>query len=135
MSMVQRLYLRLAPLLNVQRIIHISALGIDDEKNTAYALTKKAAEAYLQKLENIDWVILQPSLVYASGCYGGTSLFRALATLPYFIPLIGDGLQYFQSIHIDDLTKVIIHCIEREGKIHTLLKIVGPDIVTMKDIL
>lgn len=93
MSMVQRLYLRLAPLLNVQRIIHISALGIDDEKNTAYALTKKAAEAYLQKLENIDWVILQPSLVYASGCYGGTSLFRALATLPYFIPLIGDGLQ------------------------------------------
>ncbi|MFV9866400.1 DoxX-like family protein [Rickettsia conorii] len=135
MSMVQRLYLRLAPLLNVQRIIHISALGIDDEKNTAYALTKKAAEAYLQKLENIDWVILQPSLVYASGCYGGTSLFRALATLPYFIPLIGDGLQYFQSIHIDDLTKVIIHCIESEGKIHTLLKIVGPDIVTMKDIL
>ncbi|MCX4080237.1 NAD(P)H-binding protein [Rickettsia rhipicephali] len=65
-------------LTNVQRIIHISALGIDDEKNTAYALTKKAAEEYLQKLENIDWVILQPSLVYASGCYGGTSLFRAL---------------------------------------------------------
>ncbi|MFV9859490.1 MAG: oxidoreductase, partial [Rickettsia aeschlimannii] len=42
----------------------MSALGIDDEKNTAYALTKKAAEEYLQKLENIDWVILQPSLVY-----------------------------------------------------------------------
>ncbi|BDU59724.1 hypothetical protein FLA4_01340 [Candidatus Rickettsia kotlanii] len=80
-------------LTNVQIIIHISALGIDDEKNTAYALTKKAAEEYLQKLENIDWIILQPSFVYASGCYGGTSLFRALTTLPYFIPLIGDGLQ------------------------------------------
>ncbi|WP_245207529.1 DoxX-like family protein [Rickettsia fournieri] len=105
MSMVQRLYLRLAPLLTYKELFII------------------------------DWVILQPSLVYASGCYGGTSLFRALATLPYFIPLIGDCLQQFQPIHIDDLTKVIIHCIEREGKIHTLLKIVGPDIVTMKDIL
>ncbi|MGN7619617.1 NAD-dependent epimerase/dehydratase family protein [Rickettsia amblyommatis] len=88
---------------------------MDDEKNTAYAFTKKAAEEYLQKLENIDWIILQPSLVYASGCYGGTSLFRALATLPYFIPLIGDGLQQFQPMHIDDLTKVIIHCIERKN--------------------
>ncbi|GAA5252199.1 Rossmann-fold NAD(P)-binding domain-containing protein [Candidatus Rickettsia kedanie] len=115
--------------------MHIAALGIDDEKNTAYALTKKATEEYLQKLENIDWVILQPSLVYESGYYGGTSLFRDLATLPYFIPLIGDGLQQFQPIHIDDLTKVIIHCIGMEGKIHKLLKIVGPDIVTMKDIL
>ncbi|WP_395477706.1 NAD(P)H-binding protein [Rickettsia endosymbiont of Pantilius tunicatus] len=85
---------------NVKRIIHISALGIDDEKNTAYALTKKVTERYLQKLENIDWVVLQPSLIYANGCYGGTSLFRALATLPYFIPLIGEGLQQFQPIHI-----------------------------------
>ncbi|HJD58732.1 MAG TPA: hypothetical protein LFV92_06180 [Rickettsia endosymbiont of Ceroptres masudai] len=33
-------------LTNVKRIIHISALGIDDEKNTADALTKKATEAY-----------------------------------------------------------------------------------------
>ncbi|AFC73420.1 oxidoreductase protein [Rickettsia montanensis] len=41
-------------LTNVQRTIHTSALGIDDEKNTVYALTKKAAEEYLQKLENID---------------------------------------------------------------------------------
>ncbi|HJD61302.1 MAG TPA: NAD(P)H-binding protein [Rickettsia endosymbiont of Columbicola hoogstraali] len=65
-------------LTNVKRIIHISALGIDGEENTVYALTKKAIERYLQKLENIDWVILQPSLIYASGCYGGTSLFRAL---------------------------------------------------------
>ncbi|WP_323811215.1 hypothetical protein [Rickettsia conorii] len=63
MSMVQRLYLRLVPLLTYKELFII------------------------------DWVILQPSLVYASGCYGGTSLFRALATLPYFIPLIGDCLQ------------------------------------------
>ncbi|XVN42952.1 MAG: NAD(P)H-binding protein [Candidatus Rickettsia vulgarisii] len=106
----------------IKMIIHISALGIAEGKTTAYALTKKTTEEYLQKLEDIDWVILQPSLIYASGCYGGTSLFRALATSPYFIPLIGDGLQQFQPIHMDDLTKVIIHCTEREGKIRRLLK-------------
>ncbi|XVN41678.1 MAG: NAD(P)H-binding protein [Rickettsia endosymbiont of Argas persicus] len=41
-------------LAKVKRIIHISALGIENEKNTAYALTKKEAEEYLQKLEHID---------------------------------------------------------------------------------
>ncbi|ABE05397.1 Putative oxidoreductase protein [Rickettsia bellii RML369-C] len=69
---------------NVKRIIHISALGIDDEENTSYALTKKVTERYLQKLENIDWVVLQPSLIYASGCYGGTSLFRAFSNITVF---------------------------------------------------
>ena len=119
----------------VRRIIHISALGIDNENTTEYALTKKLADNYLKTIENIDWVILQPSLVYASGCYGGTSLFRALATLPYFIPLVGDGLQQFQPIHMDDLTAVVAHCVKREGVIKRLLKIVGPQIVTTKELL
>lgn len=122
-------------LAKVKRIIHISALGIDQEKTTGYALTKKQADNYLQALTNIDWVILQPSLVYAAGCYGGTSLFRALATLPWFIPVIGDGSQQFQPIHIDDLTKVVIHCLKREGTICKILKIVSPEIVTIKEIL
>jgi uncharacterized protein YbjT (DUF2867 family) len=119
----------------VRRIIHISALGIDNENTTEYALTKKIADNYLKTIENIDWVILQPSLVYASGCYGGTSLFRALATLPYFIPLVGDGSQQFQPIHIDALTAAVAHCVKKEGAIKRLLKIVGPKIITVKELL
>ncbi|WP_342267537.1 DUF2269 family protein [Candidatus Tisiphia endosymbiont of Empis tessellata] len=72
-------------------------------------------------------MILQPSLVYTSGCYGGTSLFRYLSALPWFIPLIGDGSQQFQPIHMDDLTKVVVNCTKREGKICRVLKIVGYD--------
>ncbi|MDD9335109.1 MAG: NAD(P)H-binding protein [Rickettsiaceae bacterium] len=122
-------------LAKVKRIIHISALGIDNEKTTDYAITKKKIDNYLKTLKNIDWVILQPSLVYTSGCYGGTSLFRSLSALPWFIPLIGDGSQQFQPIHMDDLTKVVVNCTKREGKICRVLKIVGPEIVTVKDIL
>lgn len=119
----------------VQRIIHISALGIDDENSTDYALTKREADNYLKTLENIDWVILQPSLIYASGCFGGTSLFRGLATLPYFIPLVGDGEQKFQPIHIDDLTEVVSFIVKKDDKIQKVIKVVGPDVVTVKEIL
>lgn len=119
----------------VRRIIHVSALGIDSENTTEYALSKKLVDNYLKTLDNIDWVILQPSLVYANGCYGGTSLFRALSALPYFIPLVGDGLQKFQPIHMDDLTSIISFCVNRKEKIQRLIKVVGPEIVSVKEIL
>ena len=119
----------------IKRIIHISALGIDDEKTTDYSITKKATDNYLQTITTIDWVILQPSLVYASGCYGGTSLLRGLASIPYFIFLMGDGSQQFQPIHMSDLTNVVLHCAKRDSEIKRTLKIVGPEVVAVKDIL
>jgi uncharacterized protein YbjT (DUF2867 family) len=122
-------------LAKVKRVIHISALGIAEEETTDYALTKKAADHYLASLKGIDWLILQPSLIYASGSYGGTSLFRALASLPYIIPLIGDGSQQFQPIHMDDLTDALLACIKKKEKIFKTLKVTGPDVVTMKEIL
>ena len=60
---------------------------------------KLAAETHLQALD-LDWVILRPSMVYSSaGSFGGSSLFRGLAALPLFIPLVGDGGQIFAPIH------------------------------------
>lgn len=119
----------------IKRIIHISALGIDEEKTTDYSITKKTADNYLQAITTVDWVILQPSLVYAGGCYGGTSLLRGLASIPYFIFLMGDGSQQFQPIHMSDLTNVILYCAKRDKEIKKTLKIVGPEVVTIKDIL
>lgn len=80
-------------------------------------------------------MILQPSLVYAGGCYGGTSLLRGLASIPYFIFLIGDGSQQFQPIHMSDLTNVVLYCAKTDKEIKKIFKIVGPEIVTVKDIL
>lgn len=118
----------------VKKIIHISALGIDDENSTAYSRTKKQADNYLQTMQEMDWVILQPSLVYAAGSYGGTSLLRALAVLPV-IPLIGDGQQKFQPVHIQDLCSVVVNCIAKKNKLQTTIKVAGAKPFTVKDIL
>ena len=53
----------------VQRVVHISALGIDGS-NTRYAQTKRAAEAHLQTLATqakLRPAILRPSVVYGKG--------------------------------------------------------------------
>ncbi|MEE9209562.1 MAG: SDR family oxidoreductase [Kiloniellales bacterium] len=98
----------------VRRVIQISAISAEDAAGTAYARTKKQADDYLRGLD-LDWVVLRPSLVYAEGSHGGTSLLRALAALPVAIPLVGRGDQVFQPIHMDDLSAAVVRCLEALG--------------------
>ena len=84
----------------VRRVMQISALGVGPQVSTAYSQSKLDADRYLETLD-LDWVVLRPSLAYTpAGSFGGTSLFRALAALPWIVPLVGNGRQLFQPIHM-----------------------------------
>lgn len=113
------------------RIIHLSALGADKEAPTPYAQTKRAAEDYLQGLDS-EWLILRPSLVYATGSSGGTSLFRALAGMFWRVPLVGTGQQLFQPIFVEDLARAIAHFLEHPAITRQCFDAVGPERVTVK---
>ena len=117
----------------VRRVVHVSAISADPEAGTDYARTKHAAEAELQALA-LDWVILRPSLVYAEGSHGGTSLLRALAAFPGFIPLPGRGDQPFQPIHVDDLAETVSLALREPRLFGTVLEPVGPERLTTADI-
>ncbi len=85
----------------------ISAVGID-HATTGFAQTKRAGEA---AAADAQITILRPGLVMADTSYGGTSLARALAALPFVTPVIGKGEQVFNPIHADDLAKAVIACL------------------------
>jgi uncharacterized protein YbjT (DUF2867 family) len=90
----------------IRRVVQISALGADDTAFSAYHLSKRAADDCLRALD-LDWFILRPSLVYGLG--GDSSkLFMRLARLP-LIPVVGDGRQPVQPVHISDVTAVVLH--------------------------
>jgi uncharacterized protein YbjT (DUF2867 family) len=118
----------------VRRVIHVSAISADAAADTDYARTKLTGEAALRATA-LDWVILRPSLVYAAGSYGGTSLMRGMAALPWVIPLPGDGQQAFSPIHADDLAGAILQLLETQGVTHATLIPVGPETLTLADIL
>lgn len=97
----------------IQRVIQISALGAEDGAVTRYHQSKKEADDCLKSLE-MEYAILKPSIVY--GARGkSTALFKALANLP-FLPIIDDGSQKLQPIHIDDLVATVIKAIETQEK-------------------
>lgn len=115
----------------VKKIIHISALGVD-KSDVAYAQSKLAAEKYLQSLE-IDSVIIRPSFVYGHGSYGGSSLFRGLCGLPFFIFLPGGGKKLLQPLHVHDLVKIVQKSLDLQGK--QLLCAGGSEKLSLKAVL
>ncbi len=117
--------------MNIKKIIHISALGVD-KVNVLYATSKLTIEEYIQSLD-IASTIIRPGLVYGKGSYGGTSLFRGLVGLPFIIPLPGRATQLQQPIHTDDLTQIVENALTLPGK--QLLCAVGSEKLTIKQIL
>lgn len=89
----------------VRRVLQISALG--DPRDGAFVASKHALDDDLAELD-LEWTVLRPSLVYsAEGSYGGSSLLRALASLPWVLPLPGTGNQPIQPISAEDLGRAV----------------------------
>lgn len=113
----------------IRRVIQISALGTDETAFSAYHLSKRAADDTLRRLD-LDWFVLRPSLIYGKG---GSSavLFLRLAALPR-IPVIGDGRQMLQPIHIGDVTAAVLRCLTTPTARLTL-DLVGDEEVSFAD--
>jgi uncharacterized protein YbjT (DUF2867 family)/uncharacterized membrane protein YphA (DoxX/SURF4 family) len=119
---------------HVRRVIQISAVSADMAAGSEYALTKKAADDYLRSLD-LDWIVLRPSLVYAQGSYGGTSVIRGLAGFPFFMPMIGSGEQKFQPIHAEDLAETVARCLSDPALVRHTLDPVGPETVSLRQLV
>lgn len=115
----------------MRRAIQISALGANNGA-TGYFRSKHAADTHLESLQ-LDWTIVQPSLVYGPG---GTSarLFTLLASLP-FIGLPGDGRQLVQPLHIDDACAAIVNSLSMQNTFRRTIPLVGPQPLPYRELL
>lgn len=119
---------------NVKKIIQISALGVD-KSEVLFAQTKKAADDILKSIE-VSSVVIRPSLVYGSGSFGGTSLFRGLAGLPGFIPIPAKKEAVLQPIHIKDLAQAVVNIIKiKSSEKYKIVNAVGSERYTLFKII
>jgi uncharacterized protein YbjT (DUF2867 family) len=92
----------------VRRIVLISAISARDEVATGYSQTKLAGEEVL-KASGVPWTILKPSLIVAKGSFGGSSVLRGLAGLPFVLPIVAGPEADFSPLHARDLGRCILH--------------------------
>src|SRR5690606_13902969 len=107
-----------------RRVIQISALGADDGAVSAYHTSKRAADRTLARLA-LDWVVVQPSLVYGPG---GPRAGRCgqLGPRP-LAPGPGRGARGVQPVHVDDAVAGIVARVDRPEVGRTTLPFVGPE--------
>lgn len=109
----------------VRRVVQISALGADESAFSRYHLSKRAADDVLRGLD-LDWFVLRPSLVYGRGGKSA-ELFMRLAALPA-IPVVGNGQQALQPVHIGDVVATALRCLVAPEARRTL-DIVGTETI------
>ncbi len=113
----------------VKRVLQISAMGADETAFSAYHLSKRCADDYLRSLD-LDWFVLRPSLIYGRGGKSA-ELFMQLARLP-LIPVIGDGQQALQPVHIKDVVATVLHSLTSTSTRQTL-DIVGSETISFAE--
>lgn len=118
----------------IKQIVLISAISARVDVETDYSVSKLAGEAILRSAD-LEWTILRPSLVYGDGSYGGTSLMRGLAGLPWFVPLPGSGDFAFTPIHVRDLARTVLIACEKGLSPCQTIEPVGPESISLKSLL
>ena len=116
----------------LKHFIHLSALGINEAKDSDYAKSKLDGEN--EVLNNFPLAtILRPSIVYSVDDNFTTNFMTLLNRLPFF-PLYYNGNTKFTPIHCSDLTDIIYHIISK-NIYSKIIECVGPEIITFKEIL
>ena len=116
----------------LKHYIHLSALGINDAKDSDYAKSKLKGESNIQKYFSLA-TILRPSIVYSVDDKFTTQFMTLLNRLPIF-PLYYSGKTKFAPIHCSDLTDIIYYVISKNIFSKTV-ECVGPEILTFKELL
>ena len=117
---------------NLKHFIHLSALGINQAKDSEYAKSKLAGEKEILKNFPLS-TILRPSVVYSVDDNFTTSFMTLLSRLPIF-PLYYSGKTKFMPIHSSDLVDVVFNIIS--NNIYSqIIECVGSETITLREIL
>ncbi len=96
------------------RMVHVSAIGADEESPSRYARAKAAGEkAVLAAVPSAT--IMRPSVVFGPEDQF-TNRFAALARISPALPLIGGGLTKMQPVYVGDVATAIADAVDGKAK-------------------
>ena len=118
--------------LNIEKFIHLSALGIEKAIDSKYAQSKLDGEKKIRQ-NFVNSIILKPSVVYSVDDKFTTRFMTLLSRLP-FMPIYYNGETKFTPIHVTDLVEIIFKMIQGKNN-DLILECIGPEIFTFKEII
>ena len=115
------------------RLIHVSALGADENSTSHYAQSKAMGEkAALAAVPSA--VVLRPSIMFGPED-DFFNRFAAMARLLPVLPLIGGGHTRFQPVFVGDVASAIADMVEGKAKAGTTYEFGGPEVRSFKQLM
>jgi uncharacterized protein YbjT (DUF2867 family) len=115
------------------RMVHISAIGADENSASRYARSKAAGEkAVLAALPSAT--ILRPSVVFGPEDQF-TNRFAELARMLPIVPLVGGGVTRLQPVYAGDVATAVAEAVDGKTRPGAIYELGGPEVLTMREIV
>jgi len=115
------------------RMVHVSAIGADENSGSAYARTKAVAERLVFAAQP-QAVIMRPSILFGPED-DFFNRFAALARLSPVLPLVGGGETKFQPVFVGDVARAIADATDGKLRAGTVYELGGPEVRTFKELM
>jgi len=116
---------------NGARLIHVSAIGANEQSDSAYARSKAAGEqaALAEKA-----TVFRPSVVFGPED-DFFNRFASLARVMPVLPLIGGGDTKFQPVFVGDVAIAILKAAEGKTAVKTVYELGGPEVKSFRELI
>jgi len=115
------------------RMVHVSAIGADENSPSGYARSKAAGEkAVLEAVPSAT--ILRPSVVFGPEDEF-TNRFAGLARMSPMLPLIGGGKTRLQPVYVGDVADAVADAVDGKARGGATYELGGPEVLTMREIM
>ena len=115
------------------QMVHVSAVGADENSPSRYAQAKAAGEkAVFSAIPSA--IIMRPSIVFGPEDQF-TNRFAALARISPALPLIGGGLTRLQPVYVGDIATAVADAVDGKAKPGAIYELGGPEVLTMREIM
>ncbi len=115
------------------RMVHVSAIGADENSPSRYARAKAAGEKAVLSATPAA-TIMRPSVVFGPEDQF-TNRFAALARMSPMLPLIGGGLTKLQPVYVGDVATAVADAVDGKTKSGAVYELGGPEVLTMREIM
>ncbi|MBB5018863.1 NADH dehydrogenase [Chitinivorax tropicus] len=115
-----------------RRLIHISAVGADEQAPSRYLRSKGRGEQVVRQ-SGLDYTILRPSVIFGEGDRFLT-MFAKLQSLFPVMPLACPHAR-FQPIWVMDVVQAICRCLDLPATFNQTLALGGPRQYTLRELV
>lgn len=124
---------RAAVATNVRQMVHVSAVGADEQSTSAYARSKARGEVAVKDAFD-SAVVIRPSIVIGPED-DFFNRFAAMARILPALPLIGGGKTRFQPVYVGDVAGAIVAALEKEHAAGKTFEVGGPRTYSFEELL